>query len=112
MRLVRVYAGLGEIAKAETEMNGIEKPKSPLEKSEFQFALAKIWQAKDKTKKAMKAYKKAVAANPYHISARLSLIEILVQSGKMKEAQKFAEQVKQFSLQPGPAFSRRLSEIL
>jgi len=72
LRLVRVYAGLGEIAKAETGMNGIEKPKSPLEKSEFQFALAKIWQAKDKTKKASKAYKKAVAANPYHFSARLS----------------------------------------
>ncbi|MCH7755726.1 tetratricopeptide repeat protein [candidate division KSB1 bacterium] len=64
LRLVRVYAGLGEIAKAEIEMNKIEKPKSPLEKSEFHFALAKIWQAKDKPQKATKAYKKAVAANP------------------------------------------------
>jgi len=108
---VRVYAGLGEIAKAEKEMNGIEKPKSPLEKSEFQFALGKIWQAKGKTKKATKAYKKAVAANPYHFSARLSLIEILVHRGKTKEAQKFAEQVKQLSLQPGPAFTKRLIEI-
>ena len=111
LRLVRVYAGLGETAKAEKEMNKIDKPKSPLEKSEFQFTLGKIWQAKDKAKKATKAYKKAVAANPYHISARLSLIEILVQRGKTKEAQKFAEQVKKLSLQPGPAFSRRLSEI-
>jgi len=60
----------------------------------------------------MKAYKKAVAANPYHLSARLSLIEFMAQSGKTKEAQKFAEQVKQMSIQPGPAFSGRLSEIL
>ena len=112
MRLVRVYAGLDEIAKAQTEMNKIEKPKSPLEKSEFQFALAKIWQTKGKAKKAMKAYKKAVAANPYHISARLSLIENLVKRGKIKEAQKFADEVKKLSLQPGPAFSKRLNEIL
>ena len=47
---MRVYAGLGEIAKAEKEMNGIEKPKSPLEKSEFHFTLGKILQAKDNTK--------------------------------------------------------------
>ena len=112
LRLVRVYAGIGEIAKAEKEMNGIERPKSPLEKSEFQFTLGKIWQAKDKTKKASKAYKKAVAANPYHFSARLSLIENLVQRGKIKEAQKFADQVKQLSPQPGPAFSKRVSEML
>jgi len=72
----------------------------------------KIWQAKNKTKKAMKAYKKAVAANPYHFSARLSLIENLVQRGKTKEAQKFADEVKQLSLQPGPAFSKRLNGIL
>lgn len=112
MRLVRVYAGLDEIAKAQTEMNKIEKPKSPLEKSEFQFALAKIWQTKGKAKKAIKAYKKAVADNPYHISARLSLIKNLVQTGKTKEAQKFADEVKKLSLQPGPEFSNRVSEML
>ena len=32
------------------------------------------------------------AGNPDHISARLSLIEILVQRGKTKEAQKFADE--------------------
>ncbi len=112
LRLVRVYAGLGEIAKAETEMNKIEKGKSPLEKSEFQFALGKIWQAKDKAKKATKAYKKAVAANPYHFSARLNLIKNLVQRGKTKESQNFADEVKKLSLQPGPAFRKRLSGIL
>ena len=111
LRLARVYAGLGEIAKAEKEMNKIEKPKSPLKKSEFHFTLGKIWQAKDRTKKAMKAYKKAVAANPYHLSARLSLIEILAQRGKTREAQKFADKAKKLSLQPGPAFGKRLSEM-
>lgn len=109
---MRVYAGLDEIAKAEKEMNGIEKGKSPLEKSEFHFTLGKIWQARDKAKKAIKAYKKAVADNPYHISARLSLIKNLVQTGKTKEAQKFADEVKKLSLQPGPEFSNRVSEML
>ncbi len=93
-------------------MDGIEMPKSPLEKSEFQFTWGKIWHAKGKAKKATKAYKKVVDANPYHISARLNLIENLVQRGKTKEAQKLAEQVKQLSLQPGPAFGKRLREIL
>ena len=60
----------------------------------------------------MKAYKKVVAANPYHISARLNLIQNLVQMGKRKEAQKFADEVKQLFLQPGPAFLKRVSEML
>jgi len=52
-----------------------------------------------------------VAANPYHISARLNLIEALVQRGKTKEAQKLAEEIKKLSLQHGPAFTKRLIEI-
>lgn len=111
-RLTRVYAGLGEVAIAEKEMHKIEKPQSPQKKSEFHFTLGKIWQVKGNPKKASKAFKKAVAANPYHLSARLNLIKNLVQWGKIKEALKFAEQVKKLSLQPGPAFRERLSEIL
>ncbi|MEJ8801441.1 tetratricopeptide repeat protein [Pontibacter sp. H249] len=93
-QLAGLYADLGLTDKAEELLKKQPEAVTQQELVQQQFANARILEAKGKTKKAIKAYKKALAQQPYQLELRNRLVNLLRQNGKTKEAaavQNFAQ---------------------
>lgn len=85
--LAGLYADLGLTGKAEEIIKQQPQPATKYEKALQYFAEARILESKEKIRKAVKTYKKALEELPYNLEIRNRLVNLLQQKGKTKEAQ-------------------------
>ncbi|GAB3193749.1 hypothetical protein GCM10027293_00360 [Pontibacter aydingkolensis] len=85
-QLAGLYADLGLTGKAEELLKKLPEAVTQQELALRLFAEARILEAKGKSRKAIKAYKEALKTQPYQLEVRNSLVNLLQQNGKTKEA--------------------------
>ncbi|MFD3002494.1 tetratricopeptide repeat protein [Pontibacter toksunensis] len=84
--LAGVLADLGNLEQAEAVLAQQAAPVTVLEWSKKHYASGQLREAKQKNRKAVKAYEAALQANPYHAAARERLVQLLERQGKQKRA--------------------------
>ena len=84
--LVGILADLGNTALAEEVYRQLPHPATVLEAARNSYLSGCLLEAQHKTRKAIKAYKAALQANPYHLAVRQRLVQLLEREGKQKQA--------------------------
>jgi Flp pilus assembly protein TadD len=85
--LAGVLADIGDLQLAEQVLGQLPAPETPLDVAQNNYANGRLLEAKQKNKKAIKAYEAALQTNPYSAEVRLRLIRVLEQEGKQRKAE-------------------------
>ncbi|MCG8606730.1 tetratricopeptide repeat protein [bacterium] len=107
-RLVRVYAKLGQTENAEREFGKLDSTNERYSRAEYFFSSGFIAAAKGNYEAAAVSWRKAELANPYHLAARLALIENLLAARRTEEANQLREKVLRLPVKPGSRYQNNL----
>lgn len=107
-RLVRVYAGIGMVAEARSELNRLISRKEEHWQAEYHYSRSKILQAEAQPVAAEEALRISLQINPYHHLARVDLIRMLSQNGQKTDAINVLQDAMSLALPLGPDFSAKI----
>ena len=111
--LVRVLARLDMSDRAQSVLDRLPEATTPAARAEEAFARASLLRARGDEPGAEEALRTAVGEQPYHVEARLALLDLLVGQGRDAEAAALADSWPMgMTLPPGPDYRRRAGEVL
>jgi predicted Zn-dependent protease len=108
---VRIHLALGEEAQARKLMQELSREMAPLHRAEFHYLTGKTLERTGDSFGAMNAYDRALGENPYHLEARLALLQRLADMKDAKEIRKVAGKGALLPLPPGPMWQEKFAEL-
>jgi len=109
---IGLLADIGEMEKAEEAFRKLEVPRIPYEKSEYLYTAAQLELNKGNKGLAQITLQTALKSNPYHIPARLKLLELLDPEKDYYLIKKTATQGTLLPIPPGPYIMERLKKYI
>ncbi|MCH2449790.1 MAG: hypothetical protein MK198_06540 [Gracilimonas sp.] len=107
--LAELYAKLGQIAEGNEVLDSISEINLPVNNAEYEFVLGKLVEADGDIESAENHYNEALALNPYHLSARAALIQLMNQQDNEDAAATLIEEAEGLPIQLGPDFTRQVN---
>ena len=110
--IASIYAGLGEINRADKLMAAQQVPVLPEQLSDYHYTLGHIARIKGDLRGAIHAWEKTLRINMYQMEARFGLIELYELAEKKDQVKKLAMQGALLPIPPGEVFMDKLQAYL
>ncbi|MBX2841685.1 MAG: hypothetical protein KTR26_07930 [Flammeovirgaceae bacterium] len=114
LKVAKIYLENNKMEKAKAILAQNDFSKLPQPYSELLFAKALLAEKEGNQAALMSNLEMAIDTNPYHLQARLKLMENLASQGKKgkRKVKKMLKKIKKLPLQPGPTFEQKAKELL
>lgn len=102
-RLVRLLAGTGQVAAAETLINTLPTDGTPRYRSSALLSKGIIQQQSGKPEEAIVSFSQSVQCNPYNLDSQKRLADLYRRTGKLPELAAWRTAINQLDIKPGDA---------
>lgn len=106
--LAELYAMLGLTSEGNEVLDSISETNLPITNAEYEFVRGTLAEADGDTENLEKHYNQSLVMNPYHLSARVALIQLMKKQGNEDAAITLIEEAESLSIPLGPDFDRQV----
>lgn len=107
--LAELYAKLGRITEGNETLDSISDVNLPIHNAEYEFVLGTLAEADGDIESAEDHFSEALEMNPYHLSARAALIQLLNEQDDQDAATTLTEEAENLPVPLGPDFTRQIN---
>ncbi|WP_020533864.1 tetratricopeptide repeat protein [Flexithrix dorotheae] len=114
LKVARIYLENGKTVEAKEIISRKGYSKLPKAHAEWLFAQALLAEKEGDKSGLLTSLELALKSNPYHLKARMKMVEVLASEGKKgkKKVKKMLKKMKKMPLAPGPSFQEKAKDLM